>query len=71
LTQQPQKYYSPYTLTVKNASEYFGFAPNTLYHWINDGKLVRGEHYLKIGRKVLIVRDKFIEFMEVQDGCKE
>ena len=64
-------YRQPYTLSVKSASEHFGLASNTLYHWINDGKLVRGKHYLKVGRKVLIVRDKFIELLGAIDGCKE
>ena len=64
-------YNQPYTLSVKSASEHFGLASNTLYHWINDGKLVRGKHYLKVGRKVLIVRDKFIELLGAIDGCKE
>ena len=60
----------PYSLSVKEASKHFGFAVQTLYQWINDGRLIRGEHYLKVGRKPLIVRDKFIAWMEEQDGCQ-
>lgn len=59
---------NPYTLTVKGASEHFGFAPGTLYNWISDGKLKRGFHYLKVGNKPMIIREKFIKFMEEEDG---
>ena len=60
---------TPYTLTVKGASEHFGFAQGTLYNWINNGRLRRGVHYLKVGAKPMIIRQKFIEFMEEEDGC--
>jgi hypothetical protein len=64
-------YSTPYTLTVKGASEHFGFATGTLYNWINNGKLQRGVHYLKVGNKPMIIRDKFIEWMEAEDGSRE
>jgi excisionase family DNA binding protein len=60
--------FEPYSLTVKDAAKYFGLAAQTFYNWINIGKLHRGIHYLKIGKKVVIVREKFIEWMEAQDG---
>ena len=61
--------FEPYTLSIKGAAAYFGFAPQTLYDWISRGKLHRGEHYLKIGeKKVLIVREAFITFLEKEDG---
>lgn len=58
----------PYTLTVKGASEHFGFAPPTLYQWISNGRLRRGEHYLKVAGKPLIIREAFIEWMQEEDG---
>jgi len=61
----------PYTLSVKGAAEHFGFAIATLYQYINDGKLIRGVHYLKVGKKVVIKRKEFIEWMEEQDGSRQ
>ena len=60
----------PYSLSVQGAAAYFGFASHTLYQWIPDGKLLRGKHYLKVGKKVVIIREAFIEFMEAMDGSK-
>ena len=72
LTQRSQTYYSPpYTLTVKGASEHFGFAVQTFYQWINNGRLQRGVHYLKVGNKPMIIREEFIKFMEAEDGSKK
>ena len=72
MTQIPQTYYIlPYTLTVKGASEHFGFAVGTLYQWINNGRLQRGVHYLKVGNKPMIIREEFIKFMEAEDGSKK
>ena len=59
---------APYSLTIKDAAEHFGFATQTLYDWISRGKLQRGIHYLKIGKKVVILRDAFIDFMRREDG---
>lgn len=57
----------PYSLSIKGASEHFGFAVQTLYNWINNGRLIRGVHYRKIGNKPMIIREKFIEWMEAED----
>lgn len=59
---------NPFSLTVKDAAVHFGFAPQTLYDWISEGRLHRGEHYLKVGRKVVIVREAFIDFLRKEDG---
>ena len=59
---------TPYSLSINEASRHFGLATKTFYNWITIGKLHRGIHYLKIGKKVVIVRDKFIEWIETQDG---
>ena len=58
----------PYTLSVKGAAQYFGIEPKTFYNLINQGKLLRGKHYLKMGRKVLIVRQALIEYLHTGDG---
>ncbi len=58
-----------YTLNIKDASLVFGFAVGTLYNWINNGKLIRGLHYLKVSNKPLIKRKEFIKWMEDEDGC--
>jgi hypothetical protein len=62
---------NPYTLNIKGASKHFGLAPGTFYNWINTGKLIRGFHYLKVGNKPLIIREKFIQWMEEQDGSRK
>lgn len=58
----------PYSLSIKGAAEHFGFAAATLYNWISQGRLHRGIHYLNIGRKPLIIREAFIEFLKKEDG---
>jgi excisionase family DNA binding protein len=60
--------FEPFSLTVKEAAGYFGFSPQTLYDWISRGKLHRGTHYLKVGKKVVIIRENFIEWMLEEDG---
>jgi excisionase family DNA binding protein len=62
--------FEPFSLTVSEAALYFGFATQTLYDWISRGKLQRGDHYLKIGKKVVIVRENFIDWMIKQDGSQ-
>ncbi|HCY86906.1 MAG TPA: hypothetical protein DHV36_17380 [Desulfobacteraceae bacterium] len=57
-----------YTLNIADASRVFGIARQTLYNWINNGKLIRGVHYLKPSRNPLIVRQEFINWMKEQDG---
>ena len=59
---------SPYSLSIAGASAHFGLAAKTLYNWINEGRLHRGIHYLKIGRKPVIIRDAFINFLRQEDG---
>ena len=48
-----------------------GLAVGTLYNWISNGRMKRGVHYLKVGRKPIIIREKFIELMEEEDGSWE
>jgi len=35
---------------------------------VSNGELLRGKHYLKVGRKVLILRQGFIEWLLERDG---
>ena len=60
--------FEPYSLTIRDAAEYFGFAQRTFYDWIRIGRLHRGYHYFKVGRKVVIVREAFIDFIRKEDG---
>jgi excisionase family DNA binding protein len=62
---------APHSFTPNEAAVHFGVAAKTLYNWINDGRLIRGKHYLKIGtKKILIIREAFIEYLEECDGCR-
>lgn len=62
----------PYSLSVRAAADHFGFSRHTLYRWISDGKLIQNRHYLKVGKKTVIVRHAFIEYMqEVSRGCTD
>jgi hypothetical protein len=58
----------PYSLSPNQMEFFFGFKPKAIYDLIHTGKLHRGYHYLKVGKKVVIICEKFIEWMEVYDG---
>lgn len=64
----PEHSIVPYSLSIKAAADHFGFAKQTLYQWINSGKLLRGTHYLKIGKKVIIIREAFIRWLNSEDS---
>jgi len=68
LCQKSSAGFEPFTMTYKNASAYFGYAEQTLRRMVSNGELLRGKHYLKIRRKVLIVRQGFIEWLLERDG---
>ena len=57
----------PFSLAPSQCEDYFGFKARAMYDLISSGKLHRGYHYLKIGKKVVIVCEKFIEWLEEQD----
>ena len=59
---------APYSLRVKAAAAHFGLAAPTLYQWVSNGRLLRGKHFLKVGGRVVIIRDAFIDFMRQEDG---
>lgn len=61
----------PYSLTPNQMEHHFGFKPKAVYDLIHSGRIHRGYHYLKIGKKVVIVTEKFIEWMEDQDNGGE
>ncbi len=54
----------PFSMSVTDAAEHFGFAAATIYKYISDRKITEGREYLKVGRKVVIVREAFIEWMK-------
>jgi hypothetical protein len=65
-----QTTFVPFSISPNQMESYFGFKPKAIYDLIYTGKLQRGYHYLKIGKKLVIVCDKFIEWMEACDGSK-
>lgn len=60
--------FPPYSLRKKTAAEHFGLSESTLSQWVSNGRLLRGKHYLKVGGRIVIIREAFIEFMKVEDG---
>jgi len=58
----------PYTMSVRNAAQYFGIAAGTLYNKISSNDLQYGHHYLKVGSKVLIVVPQFKKWLYEQAG---
>ena len=60
----------PYSLSPNQMELYFGFKSKAIYDLIYSGRLHRGYHYLKVGKKVVVICDKFIEWMEENDGSK-
>jgi len=61
----------PYSLSVRGASAHFGYSAQTIYDLIYKGELVRGVHYLKLGKKVVIVVEMFIHWMIEKDGSNK
>ena len=64
----PAPHIEPYSLRVKAAAAHFGLASATLYGWVSNGRLLRGKHFLKVGGRVVIIRDAFIDFMKEEAG---
>ena len=58
---------SPYSIRVRDAGEIFGIAPSTVYAWISEGRLARSKHYLKVGNRVLIIYEEFVQFLKEED----
>lgn len=58
----------PYTMTIKDAAQYFGYKPQTLYAMVSAGVLIFGTHYLKVGKKVLILTEAFKKWMHEKSG---
>jgi len=58
----------PFSIRVQDMKDHFGIAPQTVSQWISAGRLLRGKHYLKVGNRVFIVREAFIDFMREEDG---
>ena len=58
----------PYSLSIEEASYYFGLEENAFHRWIRDGRLQRDYHYLEVGGKPVIIRETFIEFMKKEDA---
>lgn len=63
-----QQKMQPYSMSIKDATEHFGFSAQAFYDMIHKGQLHRGHHYLKVGKKVVILRDEFISWMRSENG---
>ena len=57
----------PFSFTVKGAAAHFGLTESSIRSLI-DGKICRGTHYLKMGRRILIIRQQFIKYLIETDG---
>ena len=58
---------TPYSLRPKAAAAHFGIAKPTIYGWVSNGRLQRGKHYLKVGHRIVIIREAFIDFLHQED----
>jgi hypothetical protein len=56
----------PFSLSVNQMYGFFGFKPQYVYNLINKGELIEGHHYWKLKKKVVIIYDRFIEWMQDQ-----
>jgi len=59
---------TPYSLSIQDSAAHFGLSKHTLYKWVSEGRLLRGKHYLKIGKRVVIIREAFINYLHAEDG---
>jgi hypothetical protein len=55
-------------MPIKDAAYYFGFAEQTIRNWINQNKLLRDRHYLKVGRSIRIHVPNFEQWMLEQSN---
>ena len=58
----------PYTMTIKDAAPYFGYSAQGLYDLIYKGELIFGTHFLKAGKKILIIVTQFKIFLHDKSG---
>lgn len=58
----------PYTMTIKDAAPYFGYSAQSFYDMIYRGELIFGTHFLKAGKKVLIIVKEFKIFLHEKSG---
>jgi len=58
----------PFTMSIKQASHYFGFRAQEFYKLMYSNRLVYGTHYLKIGKSIKIKVESFKEWMYQQSG---
>ena len=58
----------PYTMPPKQAAAYFGFHEKTIYAMVESRELGIGRHYLKVGKKVLIIVNGFKQYLHEKSG---
>ena len=56
--------YEKYSLTIEEAAEYFNIGQKTLYRLVDDNKGDYDSFVLKVGKKTLIKRKKFSEYLD-------
>jgi hypothetical protein len=57
-----------YSMSVKDGARYFGIAEGTFYNNISNGELCPGEHYLKFGKKVLLLTEGIKAWIHEKSG---
>ena len=55
-------------MPVKKAASYFGYHEKTIYAMVEGRELGIGKHYLKVGKKVLIIVRGFKEYLHEKSG---
>lgn len=63
--------FKPYSLSPKQTVDYSGLKQQKIYDLINGGGFRLGYHYLKIGRSLVIIVEKFVEWVEEQRASAE
>jgi excisionase family DNA binding protein len=58
----------PYSLSVADASQYFGVSKQTFYQSICNNELQMGFHYLKFGKKVLLKPKAIKQWIHERSG---
>lgn len=58
----------PFSLSPAQCYGYFGIKKKQIYDLVQAGRLHRDYHYLKVGKSLVIVVAKFIEWMEEQSN---
>jgi len=64
----PSSHLEPYSMSVKDAARHFGYTDQGMYDMIYKGQLVFGKHFLKAGKKILIIVEPFKQYLYERSG---